>query len=201
MPVGEGNGLECAGHFQAAHHVAAHFQFRGNDHVDGHVVAGEQVLPHGPQIALGTDAGDLGRHVEQGVRHLAGDHVHFIGEGDGDDHIGLARAGALQHVRMGGIAHHRPHIEIVGHLLDQVRRIVDDGDVVVFRRQLTGNAGADLARAANDDFHEMLVGLLLSAAGGRGQKTPPARDDRRRAQAMVVSQSGVRRLLPSDWRW
>ena len=45
-----------------------------------------------------THARNLGRHFEQGMGDLAGDHVDLIGVGDGDDHIRVIGPSGLEHV-------------------------------------------------------------------------------------------------------
>ena len=65
------------------------------------------------EVALGTDAGDLGRHLEQGMRHLAGDHVDFVEQRDGDQHVGPFGAGLGEHVGVGAVPDEAAHVERV----------------------------------------------------------------------------------------
>ena len=98
----------------------ADFHFGGNDDVDGQVVSGKKVLPMRLAIALRTDARDLGRDIEQGVSHLAGNHVHFVIQGDRNDHVGLFGAGTRQHIGMGAMADMAANVKLVLDVLDKV---------------------------------------------------------------------------------
>jgi hypothetical protein len=100
--------------------------------------------------------GDLGRHVEERVTDLAGHHVHFVRIGDGDHHVGAWRAGALQHVGVRGKADQTLDIQGIDDLVDQLRRLVDHGDVGVLARKIAGDARSDLACTADDDLHGAL---------------------------------------------
>jgi hypothetical protein len=116
--------------------------------------------------ALGADAGDLGGHVEQRVGDLAGHHVDLVVEGDGDDHLGLLGAGLGQHVGVGAMADEAADVEIVADGLDQVRRGIDDRDVVVLGGQSFGDAIADLAGAA-DQYPHVPCGPRLRLADAK----------------------------------
>ena len=151
--VGQRYHVEGARHLKPAADGAADLHLRRNDDVDRHVVAAEQVGPDRVEIARLAHPGDLGRHLEKRVSHLAGDHVDLIGAGDRYDHIGVGGAGRLQHVGMGSKPFHRLDIEGIAQLPDKFRRLVDDRHVIVLRRQGMDDAGAHLAGAANDHFH------------------------------------------------
>ena len=103
-PVREGNDVERAGYLQTPDHGSRHLDLRRDDHVDWHAVAGEQILPFRIEVILSSNAGDFRRHVEQGMRHLAGDHVYLVHIGNGDDHLGIGRSCLLQHAGMGRVS-------------------------------------------------------------------------------------------------
>ncbi len=84
---------------------------------------------------------------------MAGDHVHLVGMRDRDQHVGIAGAGPLQDLRMGGVADQALHVEGVRQLFDQLARDVDDSDVIVLAGEIAGDVEADLAGAAHDDLH------------------------------------------------
>ena len=105
----------------------------------------EQILEAGLQIALRADAGDLGRHLEDGMRDLTGDHVHFVMEGNGDQHVCRGRAGAFQHIRMRAVADKGAYVQRIRHLVNELRRLIDHRDVVLFGGKLAGDAEADPA--------------------------------------------------------
>ena len=94
--------------------------------------------------------------------YLTGNHVHFIVERDGDQHIRIGGTGACQHIRMRAMTDNGSHIQRIRNLLDELRRLVDDCHIVLFRRKLFGDTEADLTRTADDDFH--FFSLLVTAA-------------------------------------
>ncbi len=71
----------------------------------------------------------------------------------GDDHVGIFRPGLAQHTGRCRIADDRPQVELVLQLHQARPVAIDDGNVVFFRDQPLGHAGANLASAKNDDFH------------------------------------------------
>ena len=87
------------------------------------------------------------------MRHLAGDHVDLVAVGHGDEHVGIGGTGALEHVRAGGKTKHALHIERVAELLDELRPLIDHGDVILLGRELASDVEAHLPGAADDDFH------------------------------------------------
>ena len=155
--------VEGAGHLEPAGHGAGDFDLRRDDDVDRHVLAGEQVGPDRRQIALVTDAGDLGRDVEQRMGNLTCHHVDLVGQRDRDDHVGLGGASLLKHIGVGSKSNHRLNVQGVADLLDQLRRLVDHGDVVVLGREVARDVGADLTRAADDDLHWMVPAVGAAA--------------------------------------
>ncbi len=52
--------------------------------------------------------------------------------GRGDDHVGIARARPVEHVRVGGEAGDALHVQRLGRAAHEVGIVVDDGDVVAF---------------------------------------------------------------------
>jgi hypothetical protein len=85
--------------------------------------------------------------------HLAGDHVHLVGEGRGDDHVGIPRARGVQHVRMAREARQPLHVQRIGRPPHEGGVVVHHGDVVVFAGKVARDLPTDLARAADDDLH------------------------------------------------
>ena len=65
------------------------------------------------EVLGGTHAGDLGRGMEQRPGGLTGDHIGLVAVGDGDHHVGIVGAGALQHVGVRGSALHSADIQAV----------------------------------------------------------------------------------------
>ena len=106
-----------------------------------------------------ADAGDLGGHFENRVRHLTGNHVDLIGIGHGNQHVGVIGAGLFQGMRMGGMADKSLDVEGITDPADQFRRLIDNCYVIVFKRQMTGDMIPDLSGAADDDFHNVLPSL------------------------------------------
>ena len=153
--VGETHRIGCPRKRDPAQHDLADLDFRRNDDVDRHVIAGKEVRPVRTQIALRADTGDLGRHVEQRMRHLTGHHVDLVIERHRDDHVRLLGTGLRQHVGMGAMAHIAAHVERIANALDEIGRGIYDRNVVFFRRKALGNTVADPARSADDDFHSL----------------------------------------------
>ena len=151
--VGERDGIGGAGHQQAAHDRPRDLHLGRDDHVDRHVVPAEQIGPDLLQIGLGAYAGDLGRHLEQRMRDLAGHHVDLVGLGDRDDHVAVAGRRTLQHIGMGGEADQRADIERVADLARQVFGPVDHRHVIAFGGKLACDVVSDLAGAADDHLH------------------------------------------------
>ena len=110
-------------------------------------------MPGGIEIFLGAHAGDLGRDIEQRLCHLARDHVHFIIQGDGDEHVRIARPGILQDRRIRAVPQHTTGIEHVIHPLHQFLGRIDDADVIAFSGEPFGDAIANLTGTTNDDLH------------------------------------------------
>ena len=156
MVVGEAHDVGGAGEGNAAQNHLADLDLRRNGDVDRQVVTAEEIGIFRPQIVLRTNTGDLGRDVEERMGDLAGGHVDFVVERDGNQHFGLIGAGPRQHIRMGAVADITADIQRLGDMRDERGGGVDDRDVVAFLGEPLGNAVTDLARAADDDFHSML---------------------------------------------
>ena len=157
-----------------------HFLLGADDHVDGHVIGAEQVGVLRIQIGLRAQPGDLARHRKHRMRDLAGDHVHLVGIGRGDDHVGIARACAFQHVGVAGKAGDPLHIQRFRRAADQVGIHVDHGHIILFARQVPRDLPADLARAADDDLHRPVpirqpaAALCIAEPGGAVNRGGPA---------------------------
>jgi len=87
--------------------------------------------------------------------HLAGDHVHLVRMGGGDQHVGVTGTGAFQNVGIAGETGNPLHVERIGRPAHQIGVAVDDGHVVVFPRQMPGDLPPDLSCPANDDLHRL----------------------------------------------
>ena len=115
----------------------------------------------------GADTGDFGGGAEQGVGHLAGDHVDLVGVGDGDQHVGVFGAGFLEHPGIAAHAEHGANVQTVPQFPQALAVDVDDGDVVAFPRQVLRQGAAHLAGTENDDLHDRWSVTLLSSAALR----------------------------------
>ena len=137
-----------------------HHALRVDEHVDGHVFAGEEGLLLVVQMAarlvgIRPDAGDLHGSAEHGVAHLAGHHVHFVVRGHGDEHVGILGAGQIQHVRPRCVAGHRADVEPPPQLGEPRLVGIDEGDVEVFAGEVLGQRAADLPGAEDEDVHRL----------------------------------------------
>src|SRR3546814_15651295 len=79
---------------------------------------------------------------------------------------------------MRGETHQALHVARIGDLLDQLARLVDHRHVGVLARQIARDIEADLAGAADDDFH----GLQGSAKPHSGYSGTLSGADAERAQ-------------------
>ena len=141
-----------------------HLDLGRDHHVDRQMVGLEEVGPARLAIGLLTDAGDLGRHVEQRVGHLTGDHVDFVGLRHGDQHVGVLGARLLEAGGMRGVAEDRLDVEIVADLAHQLGTLVDHRHVVAGGGQIAGDVGADQTGAGDDDFHGRRTGVASVVA-------------------------------------
>ena len=87
------------------------------------------------------------------MRHLAGDHVHFIGEGDRDDHVRITRAGGLEHIGMRTKPYHRRHVERVPNPTDQLRALVNDRYIDPLGGKLACDTRSNLTATTDNRFH------------------------------------------------
>src|SRR3546814_11986275 len=90
---------------------------------------------------------------------------------------------------MRGETHQALHVARIGDLLDQLARLVDHRHVGVLARQIARDIEADLAGAADDDFH----GLQGSAKPHSGYSGTLRVADAERAPLAMPG-----RALPSD---
>lgn len=99
------------------------------------------------------DRRDLGRHIEQGMRHLTGNHIGFIDAGDGDDHIGLGSPRSGENV---GIGRMPRNTEDVMKLVDaprQLFRLLNHRDIMAFGCEALGDGEANTASTADYNAH------------------------------------------------
>ena len=101
----------------------------------------------------GTQAGDAGRHVEQGLGDPAGAQVGLVRLGNGDEQVGVLRPGGIEDRRGGRIAGDDPQIEAFLQGVETLHIVVHDGDVVGLGNEALGDRSPDLSCAQNDDFH------------------------------------------------
>ena len=144
-----------------------------------------------------THPGDLGRHIEQAMADLAGHHVDFIGEGHGDDHVGVGGAGALQHIGVGGEPDHALDVEGVADLANQLGPLIDHGHIIAFAGEMAGDVETDLAGAANDNLHDELSPSARLADLPRPSSVMPRPLSLRcSAERSMPMNSAVRDMLP-----
>ena len=74
-----------------------------------------------------------------------------------------SRTRFVEHVRVRAVTHKTAHIKTIAYPLYQGSGVVDNRDVVIFRRQPFGYSETDLTSPANEDFHFNLP-LRYSAA-------------------------------------
>ncbi len=163
---GEVDHLQGAGVLDQPLDVVGDHLLRADDHVDGNGVFVEQLV-RAAGVVGGADTGDFGGGAEQGVGHLAGDHVDLVGVGDGDQHVGVFGAGFLEHPGIAAHAEHGANVQTVPQFPQALAVDVDDGDVVAFPRQVLRQGAAHLAGTENDDLHDRWSVTLLSSAALR----------------------------------
>ena len=91
----------------------------------------------------------------------AGQNVDLVAGRGGDKQVCAVLEGFLLDLIAAAVAGHSAHIIDVYDILDQFRILVDDNDVVVFRRKLGGQGTADFAEADDHDSHTNAPFLLL----------------------------------------
>jgi hypothetical protein len=74
-------------------------------------------------------------------------------KGDGNDHVGFARPGVIQHIGVCTVSDNATNVGVGRYRIYQFTGYVDHRDVVVFNREPFGDAAANLACAANNDLH------------------------------------------------
>lgn len=83
----------------------------------------------------------------------AGQKVHFVAFGDGDEHVRMGQIGLGQDVEAGTVAHDPHYIVIGGNIPDDGGVGVDDGNVVVFLGELGDDAPSHFPASYNYDLH------------------------------------------------
>ncbi|MNF75145.1 hypothetical protein D3C84_572010 [compost metagenome] len=137
LATGEVHHLQRTRVFDQPTHVVGHQLLGGDQVIHRHGFRQEQPIPlH--QIGRGANARHLVRGVEQGVGHLAGDHVGLVAVGDRHQHVGILGARFAQHPGVSAVTVHHPQIELVLQLPQTVAVGIDYGDVVVFTREVLG---------------------------------------------------------------
>jgi hypothetical protein len=144
------------------------------------------------QIALVAYPRDLGRHAEQRVRDLAGDHVDLVERGRGDQHLGVLGAGAGEDIGMRGKADDARDVERVGDVAHQVRIGVDHRDRIALVRQVPGDLVPDLTGAADNELHGR---IFLGATAGRERGSYAGRRPASNADAAPAGAGRRRRCI------
>ena len=85
--------------------------------------------------------------------HQTGQNVAFIAGGGGNQQVCAILKGLLLDVIAAAVAGHAAHIIDVDNVLNQVRVLVDDHNIIVFRRKLGSHGTADFAEADDHDSH------------------------------------------------
>lgn len=134
--------------------------------VDWHRFRQEQFLRLA-DVFRRADTGDTVRGIKQRVGDLAGDHVGFVGVGDGDQHVGVFCAGFAQHPRVGTMPLNHPQIEFILQLTQAAGIGIDDGDIVVFTHQVFRQRPANLTGTKNNYFHRVLCFTLKDLGRAR----------------------------------
>lgn len=121
------------------------------------MVAGVEVGIDRIEIGFRTQPGDLARDGKDRVRNLADDHVHFVGLGRRDYHVGVARAGLLENVRMRGKTHDAAYVVRIGQAADEFGVTINDRDLICpfFPSKMARDLAAHLPCPADDDLHAL----------------------------------------------
>ncbi|MCY1213466.1 hypothetical protein D9M72_252470 [compost metagenome] len=151
LAFGEVDHLQGAGIFDQALDVIGHHLLGADQHVHRNGFVVEQA--GAGQVGRFAYPGDLGRGVEEGVGHLAGDHVHFVAIGHRHQHVGIVGTCLAQHGGEGAAALHGTDVEAVAEVAQAVAVGVHHRDVIGFPREVFGQGATHLARAENDDLH------------------------------------------------
>jgi hypothetical protein len=161
--VGKTDNVAHTGQGDAAQHHFPDLKLGRNDDVNRHVIAGKQILIVRLQIGLCADAGDLGRHIEQSMRHFTGDDVHLVIKRCRNDHVRLLGTGGRQNIRVGAVTDKTAHIQRVAYDLNELGRRVDDRNIIVFGSQAFGDAISNLPCAADDHTHQLALPSAITA--------------------------------------
>jgi len=152
LALGEVDNLQGAGVFDQALDVVGHHLFRADQYVDRDRLVVEQAAAR--QVGGFAHSGDFGRGVEQGIGHLAGDHVDLVAVGDRYQHVGIVGTGLAQHGGEGAATDNGADIQAVAQVAQALGIGIDHGDVVGFPGQVFGERAADLAGTEDDDLHK-----------------------------------------------
>ena len=85
--------------------------------------------------------------------YKAGQNIGLVAGGGGDEQVGAILKGVLLDVVAAAVTHHTADVVDVYEALDQVSVLVDNDNIVLFRRELFRQDAPDLARANNHDSH------------------------------------------------
>ena len=154
-------GVEGRRRAEALKRGLGHLLFRADDDVDGQVVAAVKAGIFRREIALRAQPRDLALYAEDGMGHLAHNHVDLVRMGGRNHHVGIAGAGFVEDVGIARKASDALDVERFGGAADKVGVHVDDGHVVAFARKVPGDLPAHLPRAADDDLHARPPGRPL----------------------------------------
>ena len=143
--------LEGARVLDEALDVVGDHLLRIDEHIDRHVLLREEAGPM--HVDVGADARDLHGRAEQGIAHLACHHVHFVGIGDGDEHVRVLGPGASQDVGMRGHALDGLDVEAVAQSTEPIGVDIEHRDVGFLVRQILGQGATDLSCTEDEDLH------------------------------------------------
>ena len=160
--------LDGRGEAQHPRDLAGGGLFRVDDHRQA------QLIAHKAQLLLILRVADTSNGVLRAelFRHKAGKDVDLIAGGRGNQKIRTVLERLLLDLIAATVAGHAAHIIDVYNILDQVRVLVDNDNVIVFRRKLGGQGTADFAKADDHDSHTNAPFLLLQV-GAAGKPCPP----------------------------
>ena len=133
--------------------------FRVDEHRQTKVIAHKAQLLFIFRVA---DAGDGMGHAQL-LCHQTGKNVDLITGRCGDQQVCAVLKRLLLHVIAAAVAGQTAHVIDIDNVLDQVRVLVDDDDVVIFRRKLGGQGTANLAKADDHDSHTNAPFLFFKA--------------------------------------
>ena len=82
----------------------------------------------------------------------------------GEQRVGIGDAGFFQYIRIRRVAEHTGGVQGIVDPADQVRVLVDNSDIVVFKGQVAGDVESDLPGAANNHFHGFKTFVVVNIA-------------------------------------